>query len=378
MRLWNGRRISGMSLLTAVCSASLLTAGCSTEAVQQAEITPFQTETATCTECRIELEKVVTLGSADGPGGLPEMPGSISTDSRGQFYVLPRRSGEMPIVFSPTGDFVGRIGTEGEGPGEMVRPSRIFVTPGDSLMVLDHSVGRVTVFDPAWQYVRSFPMTWPQADMVRLEDSRFVINGPVGTPDNVGYALHRLDHGGQIALSFEPYVTTPREPTWMRTIGLGPSGLWSIPFAHGHYIRLFDPEDGALLREFTRDSEWYPPTERFQVPTPEDPPSSLMAAVWEEPRGRLWTIGWTHREDWADGLGEPVGTPDGEVYLYQHNDVYDGVIEVIDAETGALIVSARTNGPPSSVIAPGLIAFTHEDSVGWWYADVYRLRLSRP
>ncbi len=215
--------------------------------------------------------------------------------------------------------------------------------------------------------------------MVRLDDSRFVINGPVGTADNAGHALHPLDREGRIVLSFEPYVTTPREPTWMRAIGLGPSGLWSIPAAHGYHIRLFDPEEGRLLREFAREAEWYPPVDHFQVPTPERPPGAPHGSCPGSAErsfvddGEVPQRGLVRR---TRAAGADAGR--SSVYPYRDNDVYGGVIEVLDAMTGELVVSARTRRALALLVAPGLIAFTREDSIGWWYADLCRLRLSRP
>jgi len=365
-------------VVTCTKTGILLLAACSPgQDAPRVEIaTPFQAESATCPDCRIELESVVTLGSSDGPGALSRIPGSISIDGRGRFFVAPL-GGEMPIVYSSAGEYLGSIGRPGEGPGQMVRPRSIFIGPADSVHVFDSNLGRISVFSPDLTYVRAYSMTWPQADMVMLPAGTLVINGPIQTSDRIGFALHALNADGDLSVSFEEYRVGARDAVWRRTLAVGPSGLWSIPYGHEHALRLFDPESGDKLREILRESEWYPSIEQWRPANPDHRPDPVIEGAWEDKGGIVWTAGWVHAPDWADHLKRAVNTGEGTMYAFDRNQGYDGVIEAVDSETGELVASVRTNAPPWRVVEPGLIAFFREDSIGWWYADLYRVRLHR-
>ncbi len=208
---------------------------------------PYQVRQATCEDCRIVLEAITTLGTADGPGALPTFPGPIAADSRGRYYVVPRRSGEMVAVFDSDGRFMDRIGKEGEGPGELVYPRNVFVMSGDSIHIRDSNLGRVSVFGPDYEFVRSYDMLLSNAGIVPLPSDVLLVNGAVPTADRIGYALHRLDPSGHPVLSFDPYVHTHLEPVWMRIMGVGSEGVWAVSRAHEHVLRLFDPASGEVL-----------------------------------------------------------------------------------------------------------------------------------
>lgn len=57
-------------------------------------------------------------------------------------------------VFDASGAYLRTIGRRGEGPGEFVSLSRVFVLEGDSVAAYDSRQRRVTVFDPAGERLR--------------------------------------------------------------------------------------------------------------------------------------------------------------------------------------------------------------------------------
>lgn len=67
--------------------------------------------------------------------------------SDGRIYVLNSGSGEVRI-FDADGRFLGRMGRTGSGPGEFRYPVRLWLLPGDSVMVHDASFGPRVVFAP--------------------------------------------------------------------------------------------------------------------------------------------------------------------------------------------------------------------------------------
>ncbi|MCY3612385.1 MAG: hypothetical protein OXH51_12720 [Gemmatimonadetes bacterium] len=71
-----------------------------------------------------------------------------ATDSQGNVYVV---DGGEAAIFALNPDLTQNrhIGREGEGPGEFGRPAQVQVLPGDSVLVWDSQLQRITVFPPA-------------------------------------------------------------------------------------------------------------------------------------------------------------------------------------------------------------------------------------
>ncbi|MFQ5680090.1 MAG: hypothetical protein ACE5HP_11605 [Gemmatimonadota bacterium] len=57
-------------------------------------------------------------------------------------------------LFSASGEFLRRVGREGEGPGDFQRLRSVDRYRGDSVVVYDHSLSRVTVLSPEWEAAR--------------------------------------------------------------------------------------------------------------------------------------------------------------------------------------------------------------------------------
>lgn len=71
----------------------------------------------------------------------------------GDFVVVDRKDVN---IFSSDGDFKGKIGKEGKGPGEYLRPNEVKIDDNSRIYVLDSRLFRVSVFDTAGQYLNSF------------------------------------------------------------------------------------------------------------------------------------------------------------------------------------------------------------------------------
>lgn len=73
--------------------------------------------------------------------------GELDVDSQGHIYIMDY---EKPVVtvLSPDGSVLRTMGREGQGPGEFGWVRRVQILPGDSLMVYDQKLGRITVFLP--------------------------------------------------------------------------------------------------------------------------------------------------------------------------------------------------------------------------------------
>lgn len=71
-------------------------------------------------------------------------------DSRGGFYLL---DGKHPgiMLFDSQGAFLRQVGETGKGPGNFLRPSRLYIDPRDVIYVYDEGNYNVTGLAPDWK-----------------------------------------------------------------------------------------------------------------------------------------------------------------------------------------------------------------------------------
>ncbi|HEX2166402.1 MAG TPA: 6-bladed beta-propeller [Longimicrobiales bacterium] len=118
------------------------------------------------------------IGETDAPGhDLYDVRGVVRLRD-GRVAVANSGSSEIRI-FSTDGALLETIGGPGEGPGEFRNLWRIFLLPGDSLLVTDASLDRLTVFSPDGELVRTArfeasPSGGVPTPSTRLGDGSFI------------------------------------------------------------------------------------------------------------------------------------------------------------------------------------------------------------
>jgi hypothetical protein len=107
-------------------------------------------------DCRINFERIVTLGTFDGPGALPGSIRQVARGWDGGYYLVPWQD---PMIrrFDADGTPVGTVGQAGEGPGEFGNIARIAFVE-DSLLVWDRGNARLSVFDSNLELHRTMPL----------------------------------------------------------------------------------------------------------------------------------------------------------------------------------------------------------------------------
>jgi hypothetical protein len=96
----------------------------------------------------------VRLGSAMGdPSEVLDRVSAGVVQPDGRIIVLNSGMGQIR-VYDRSGGLAATEGGQGEGPGEYVFPSGLFVTRADTLVVWDAALGRASVLTPDAQYVR--------------------------------------------------------------------------------------------------------------------------------------------------------------------------------------------------------------------------------
>jgi len=89
-----------------------------------------------------------TLEATSGDDVFLSYVWDVATDSRGNVYVVD--GGEAAVIaLNPDLTHNRLIGREGEGPGEFGRPAQVQVLAGDSVLVWDSQLQRLTVFPAA-------------------------------------------------------------------------------------------------------------------------------------------------------------------------------------------------------------------------------------
>jgi hypothetical protein len=122
------------------------------------------------------------IGASNAPGhDLYEVTG-VARLSDGRIAVVNSGSSEVRI-FSRDGDLLQSLGKAGEGPGEFRSLRRLILLPGDSLLVVDPSLNRITVFAGDGSLVRTAPIEAPPtgsipAPLARLRDGTLVAFPP--------------------------------------------------------------------------------------------------------------------------------------------------------------------------------------------------------
>ena len=162
-------------------------------------------------------------------------------------------------LFGIEGEFLGRLGARGQGPGEFQSPSSILLAPGDSIWIWDRILWQMTLFSPQGDFVRSerydptdsglYPVQgmWPGEVRLGGKGSRLVrlINkSPAKVPNGedpvlVGLAVHRFG-----ASKLDLLELLPREEQVEVEAPWGPLSL-TPPLAAGPRITLDREEHRA-------------------------------------------------------------------------------------------------------------------------------------
>ena len=366
------------NLRTMGITLALLVGGTPPALQAQGGATVVVRDPARCSECEIQLEKVVTLGDREGAGRV--MANSrIARDSVGNYYVAhgDGSGGAAAVwVFDTVGTFLRTFGRRGEGPGEYQAIGNLRFRPGDTLEIYDSGLRRKTILAPDGTVVGTSRFeVRSYSGGVFLGDGRVVVNEHRQTPEQVGYPLQLVDGSGEIVRSLGAIRPEfrPNEPwTVQKVLAAGPHGatVWSVGRS-SYLMELWDTA-GVRLQALQRDAEWFEP---WVTDTPlgpdQPPPKPAVGAVKTDLQGRLWVLVLVPAEDWRDGLVSREWGWDIDVYR-----AFDQILEVIDPGTGELVVSRRFPDQDFIVfLGDDMIVSYREDEMGYPFLDFWRIAL---
>lgn len=104
---------------------------------------------------RLAAEPALEIGMADGPAHyLLSQVRDVRRLDDGSILLVNGASAELRL-YAADGAFVRAVGGEGEGPGEFRSPDWVNVIAGDSLLVYDRQLRRLSLMSPDLGFVRS-------------------------------------------------------------------------------------------------------------------------------------------------------------------------------------------------------------------------------
>ncbi len=199
------------------------------------------------TKPAVLVEEIRFQGADGTPSELGE-PRSLAVDDQGRVYVVDTKPAVIK-VFSPDGKFIRSIGGEGEGPGEF-RVGFISIQ-GEHLVLQDPQVARLSVFDTAGTFLRSWNSSccyWSdiQVDLAgRVYIPSMSSGKPGDPPRGTPYVRWSLDGVAQDTV-WVPYQKS--EKLWTLSVSKGSNKMsmsMPVPFLPA-IVSTLDPRGGIL------------------------------------------------------------------------------------------------------------------------------------
>ncbi len=339
--------------------------------------------TPTCSECELRATRRLVLGTFDGDAALVGEPSGAAKDSEGTFYVSEFANGGPPLVFDSSGRFVRRMARKGRGPGELMWGVAVFIAPGDSVHVIDLGTGRRSIFSAAGEFGRMVPQPGIGRFGLILRNGVLVLNRRDWDPVLIGTPLHLIDREGKVIHSFGGnYPVLPGDDLSHlgRVVGPGRAGGFWAAHRVEYEFSLWSAT-GGLVRHYTRENDFYRPSERFEYRlSPRAPPRT--STIREDSSGLVWISIQVPvpAAEWEAGLGEPEVNWKG-IALYPQamtGRLFHTIIEVIDPQAGRLLVSRRLPFHAIAATDDGEYAAYRQDEEGVPYVDIWRVQLVQP
>ena len=304
----------------------------------------------TCTSCVIRLDPQLTYDSRATEGGRGGVPLQVIRWVGSQQIL--RLSGRLPLVLTEQGRIGPEIGTKGAGPGEFQTVGDLVRLPGDSLLILDSELSRVSIFGPKLTFLRSIALPFPASAIAVLEWPRIVaVNGMSYSPDQVGWPLHIMDFSASPATrqaSFgdnDAQLQAGRDYALMRKImGILPNSFWAYHITRYQLTRY--SRDGKTELSIRRQPTWFSKDSPWSIGGPNTaPPPMLQAAAV---RGdTLWVAIGVPRTDWQRAWRREDLRNLRELTAQQRPsqfELYMSRIEVIDLKSSSLIAQKDIDG----------------------------------
>jgi hypothetical protein len=333
-----------------------------------------------CTACAptgetdsIRIEQIVELGDLSGDGALASRPLVSAQFPSGHYFVTVPwgYSPELVRVFDSLGRYARSIGRFGEGPNEFRRPKFAYRV-GDSAYIFDLGLGRLTVMAEGDSTGRSVPWTRSPYTFLALDDGTFVLSTGSWVS---GRVLEHVSREGERLRVFGDSVAPEavQHKIGLLEDAIGP-GFWSARYTGSlelqHWNAAGEPGRSVQLKR-----DWFPEHQPLRNPTPSSPPTPTLVGFWPDSAGALWLVATVADPDWAEGL-DVARRGEGGIEYYpvlDRRQVFDTVVERIDAQTGEMLLHRRFDEPFYQVPEPWVLASASESEDGWYQMTLWRV-----
>jgi hypothetical protein len=213
--------------------------------------------------------QVFAIGRADGAAHETfGIVAGVAFDASDNLYVLDRQAARI-MVYDRTGRFIRQIGSQGEGPGELIVPLQLTVGGDGTVIVLDLGRPGYSLFRPDGTFLRNIMMeNWTPA-----------LGGP-------GIGWHPR---GGIVGTYRPPLGPPRPGTSVQTQNVMP--LLFQPLAGGEPARLYNIPQSIRVEQQSNGGQ-------FNVrvsPPPAFSPAVLFGVIPSGQMALSFTSGYTVR-----------------------------------------------------------------------------------
>lgn len=390
---------------TRIQSASVLSAlfcltASSSPAAQARATEPTVTQ---CSDCTLVAIRVARLGAdADGPD-FNRLSLAVVRDSRGRIIAGPISSRAQFAVYSPSGKLLKVVGTAGSGPGEFRNIGDMVVTPGDSLVVFDVERRRISIFDPAFRYVRGFPFS-PHRRLTVSADGTLYGVGDLRAGPTAGFAVHRysLKDGARTASFDEDPALLRRDDSSLNNVFVAAQVAPNLFVVRDEPYQIVRRDPYGVAVPFNYQPSWlpYPRTYRSKPGRPGTPELLPEPPILLEPRphvrgmrverdGNLWISGSVAKTDWRkyanphEAVRPRESKQNGSsprlnmVERYERDTKwYTNVIDVVSVKDVKLVDRARLPFTTGWLLGEGYVAGAVVNDDGALIIEVWRL--SRP
>ncbi|MBK7595851.1 MAG: hypothetical protein IPJ11_11545 [Gemmatimonadetes bacterium] len=345
---------------------------------------PIILTSPTCATCRVELTPVGKLGGDGGPLDDAKGFGELKAINDTLIVVTPARPLGVWGVH-PSGRIIWRSGRQGSGPGEFQRADRIGVLPGDSIVIWDQELARLTLLTKGGRFVRServiagVPIFVPTSGTGGFALGRLVKPAPGTKTPPLPVHRVRLD---SVLSSFGSANATkdPGDPFRFDRIVLPyKGGAIVIPRVYQLAAEIYDRRDQLTMR-VERVAKWFFPYESYVAGIPDTPPTPIVYDAWVDDQDLLWLLIQRAAPTWAQAFSKEATAGEGgrKVRRLDNPGLYlEGVIEVIDLKKRQLLVSQPVPQQVAYALGRSMIASKQETADGDRFLVLHRATLRR-
>ncbi len=258
-----------------------------------------------CNDCELEVNELVRLGDADGPGIIEGDMMLVAWDEELGYLLFPL-GGTGIKIFDHDGTFMREIGREGDGPGEFRSMYDVDVIDG-RIVVFDGTKSAVIILSPAGEYITQHPYRYPEGGpFTPVGRGRIVVIATNWRTRVIEHPLHLMDlSSGAVTLDFGAAnagaeVTDVQWNFGKYVVGSvlsRPGTMWwgwtATPAVQEWSV------EGEFLQDFEGELPWFP--EIFDMPDrSRDPPETRLSGLALDADDNLWMTVMTADPEWDE------------------------------------------------------------------------------